>query len=196
MAYLAIVGSHSVNGVAALHTRLLREKELRDFDEMYPGRFNNKTNGITPRRWLLKANPGLAELITRHIGDDWIKDLSELQRLEPLAEDDMPPGVARDQTSQQGATGRWHLRTDRRRSIRILSSTSRSSASTNTSASSSTSSTSFISGYGSRKIRTSTCIRAPSSSAARPPRPTSGQADHPADLPRRRDDQQRSRHQR
>jgi starch phosphorylase len=87
MAHLAIVGSHSVNGVAALHTRLLREKELKNFDEMYPGRFNNKTNGITPRRWLLAANPGLSELITRHIGSGWVKDLYELKRIEPLTED-------------------------------------------------------------------------------------------------------------
>jgi len=87
MAHLAIVGSHSVNGVAKLHTRLIRERELRDFDDMYPGRFNNKTNGITPRRWLLAANPDLAKLISRHIGDGWITDLSKLSTLEPLADD-------------------------------------------------------------------------------------------------------------
>ena len=84
MAHLAIVGSHSVNGVAQLHSRLLREKELRDFDALYPGKFNNKTNGVTPRRWLLAANPELAELITGHIGDAWITDLSQLRKLEPL----------------------------------------------------------------------------------------------------------------
>ena len=87
MAHLAIVGSKSVNGVAELHTQLLREKELRDFHEMYPDRFNNKTNGVTPRRWLLAANPELAELITRHIGDKWITDLRQLRKLEPLAQD-------------------------------------------------------------------------------------------------------------
>jgi len=87
MANLAIVGSHSVNGVAELHSRLLREKELRDFDEMYPGRFNNKTNGITPRRWLLSANPRLADLISRRIGNDWVKDLHELRKIEAFAED-------------------------------------------------------------------------------------------------------------
>jgi starch phosphorylase len=87
MAHLAIVGSHSVNGVAKLHTRLLRERELKDFDDMYPGRFNNKTNGITPRRWLLSANPDLAKLISEHIGEGWITDLSKLNKLEPLADD-------------------------------------------------------------------------------------------------------------
>jgi starch phosphorylase len=86
MAHLAIVGSHSVNGVAELHSRLLRERELKDFNEMYPGRFKNKTNGITPRRWLLLANPGLADLISQYIGSDWAKDLSLLRKIEALAE--------------------------------------------------------------------------------------------------------------
>ncbi len=87
MAHLAIVGSHSVNGVAELHTRLLRERELKNFDEMYPGRFTNKTNGVTPRRWLLAANPGLAALITRQIGSGWVRGLSELKKLESCTED-------------------------------------------------------------------------------------------------------------
>ena len=87
MAHLAIVGSCSVNGVAALHTRLLKEKVLRDFAEFWPAKFNNKTNGITPRRWLLKANPPLARLITEAIGDGWITDLQQLRKLEPLADD-------------------------------------------------------------------------------------------------------------
>ncbi|RPJ78863.1 MAG: glycogen/starch/alpha-glucan family phosphorylase, partial [Deltaproteobacteria bacterium] len=87
MAHLAIVGSHAVNGVAALHTRLLKEKELRDFDQMYPGKITNKTNGVTPRRWLLSINPGLSELISKHIGQDWVKDLDLLRQLEPLATD-------------------------------------------------------------------------------------------------------------
>ena len=87
MAHLAIVGSHSVNGVAEMHSRLLREKELKDFYEMYPERFNNKTNGITPRRWLLAANPDLARLITDTIGNDWIRNLEALKKLEPFAED-------------------------------------------------------------------------------------------------------------
>jgi len=87
MAHLCIVGSHSVNGVAKLHSRLIRESALRDFDEMFPNRFNNKTNGITPRRWLLTANPGLAELICNHIGEAWIRDMEQLRNLEPYAED-------------------------------------------------------------------------------------------------------------
>jgi len=87
MAHLAVVGSHSTNGVAAIHSRLLQETTLRDFAEMYPERFNNKTNGITPRRWLLVANPPLADLITEAIGDGWITDLTQLERLAPLAED-------------------------------------------------------------------------------------------------------------
>ena len=87
MAHLSVVASHSVNGVAELHTRLLKSGVLRDFHDMWPERFNNKTNGITPRRWLYQANPRLAALVTRHLGDGWIKDLEQLRRLEPLAED-------------------------------------------------------------------------------------------------------------
>ncbi len=87
MANLAIVGSHSVNGVAELHTRILKEMVFRDFDEIFPGKLNNKTNGITPRRWLLKSNPRLASLITEAIGEGWIRDLDELRKLEPFAAD-------------------------------------------------------------------------------------------------------------
>ncbi len=87
MAHLAIVGSHSVNGVAKLHTKLLKEREFAEFDRMFPDRFNNKTNGITPRRWLLTANPALSALITEHIGGAWTKDLAELEKIEPLADD-------------------------------------------------------------------------------------------------------------
>jgi starch phosphorylase len=87
MANLAVVGSHSVNGVAAIHSRLLREATLRDLAALYPERFGNKTNGVTPRRWLLLANPGLAAVIREAIGDRWITDLGELARLRPLAED-------------------------------------------------------------------------------------------------------------
>lgn len=87
MANLAIVGSHHVNGVAALHTQLLREKELRDFEELFPGRFSNKTNGVTPRRWLAAANRDLANLISSRIGAGWIKDLSEIRGIEPFADD-------------------------------------------------------------------------------------------------------------
>src|SRR5215510_3204846 len=87
MANLAIVGSHSTNGVAAIHSRLLRTVTVKDLAEMYPERFNNKTNGVTPRRWLLMANPSLARTITDAIGEDWRTDLSQLSKLKPLAGD-------------------------------------------------------------------------------------------------------------
>ncbi len=87
MAWLAIVGSHSVNGVAALHTEILKNQELKDFYEIYPEKFNNKTNGITQRRWLGHANPELAKLIAENIGDGFYTDLSELEKLVPLADD-------------------------------------------------------------------------------------------------------------
>ena len=87
MAYLAIVGSHSVNGVARLHTEILKNQELKNFYEFYPKKFNNKTNGITQRRWLLHANRPLAELISSTIGDKWITDLDELNKLLPYADD-------------------------------------------------------------------------------------------------------------
>ena len=87
MANLAIVGSHSTNGVAAIHSDLLRTVTVRDLAELFPERFNNKTNGVTPRRWLLLANPALARTITEAIGDSWIADLGELARLRQLADD-------------------------------------------------------------------------------------------------------------
>src|SRR2546427_335539 len=87
MANLAIVGSHSTNGVAAIHSALLRSTTVKDLAEMFPERFSNKTNGVTPRRWLLLANPALARAITEAIGDGWITDLGQLARLEPLADD-------------------------------------------------------------------------------------------------------------
>ena len=87
MAYLAIVGSHSVNGVAALHTEILKKQELKNFYEIYPEKFNNKTNGITQRRWLGHANKKLADLITKTIGNGWITELTELEKLLPYAED-------------------------------------------------------------------------------------------------------------
>ncbi len=86
MANLAIVGSHSTNGVAAIHSELLRTRLVRDFAEMYPERFNNKTNGVTPRRWLLMANPWLSATIREAIGDGWIRDLEQLSLLAPMAE--------------------------------------------------------------------------------------------------------------
>lgn len=86
MANLAIVGSHSINGVAALHTEIIKNELFLDFYEMYPERFNNKTNGITQRRWLKKCNPKLSNLISREIGEAWTTDLYQLQQLKPLAE--------------------------------------------------------------------------------------------------------------
>jgi glycogen phosphorylase len=87
MANLAIVGSHSTNGVAAIHSGLLRAVTVKDLAEMFPERFSNKTNGVTPRRWLLLANPALAHAITEAIGDGWVTDLDQLRRLAPLAGD-------------------------------------------------------------------------------------------------------------
>jgi len=86
MAFLAIIGSHSVNGVAALHSEILKKALFKEFYEVFPERFNNKTNGITQRRWLLKCNPHLAKWITQYIGDQWTTNLYELRKLIPLAE--------------------------------------------------------------------------------------------------------------
>lgn len=87
MAHLSIVGSHSINGVSALHSRLVETTLARDFHDLWPERFSNKTNGVTPRRWLMQANPLLARLITKTIGEEWIRDLDKLRALEPYAND-------------------------------------------------------------------------------------------------------------
>jgi starch phosphorylase len=87
MANLAVVGSHSTNGVAAIHSGLLRTSVLKDFAEMFPERFNNKTNGVTPRRWLLMANPFLSGLLTETVGEGWVTEMEQLRKLLPLAED-------------------------------------------------------------------------------------------------------------
>jgi len=87
MANLAIVGTHSTNGVAAIHSELVRTQLVPDFARMFPDRFNNKTNGVTPRRWLLLANPELSRLITEAIGDGWVTDLAQLRKIAPLADD-------------------------------------------------------------------------------------------------------------
>jgi len=87
MAHLAFIGSHRVNGVSAIHTDLMKKTIFADLDQAFPGRIINITNGVTPRRWLHQANPGLSALITEHIGDRWIADLTELRRLTPLASD-------------------------------------------------------------------------------------------------------------
>jgi starch phosphorylase len=87
MGHMSVVGSHSVNGVAALHTKLVKSDLFPEFEELYPGRINNKTNGITPRRWLVACNPRLADLITRTIGSGWERNLDLLRKLEPHAND-------------------------------------------------------------------------------------------------------------
>ena len=87
MANLAIVGSHSTNGVAAIHSQLLRTVTVKELAELYPQRFSNKTNGVTPRRWLLMSNPALSQAISDAIGEDWVTDLSQLTKLKPLATD-------------------------------------------------------------------------------------------------------------
>jgi starch phosphorylase len=100
MANLAIVGSHSTNGVAEIHSQLLRTTTVKDLAELFPERFNNKTNGVTPRRWLRLANPALAMVITDAIGDGWITNLSELNKLKPLADNKVFRDVFRQATRQ------------------------------------------------------------------------------------------------
>ncbi|GIY82417.1 glycogen phosphorylase [Caerostris extrusa] len=87
MAHLSIVGSHAVNGVAAIHSEIIKREIFKDFFEMTPQKFQNKTNGITPRRWLLLCNPGLADIISERIGNTWIKHLEELQQLRNFIND-------------------------------------------------------------------------------------------------------------
>jgi glycogen phosphorylase len=108
MANLAIVGSHSTNGVAAIHSELLRKTTVRDLAEAFPERFNNKTNGITPRRWLRLANPWLAETISGAIGDGWTTDLDELKKLRPLATDpSFQAGLHKAQRECKGRFADW-----------------------------------------------------------------------------------------
>jgi glycogen phosphorylase len=87
MASLGIVGSHKINGVAALHSDLLKKTLFKDFYEMYPGRFTNKTNGITPRRWLRQCNRELADLVTSKIGEEWATNLEEINKIEEYIDD-------------------------------------------------------------------------------------------------------------
>ncbi len=103
MANLAVVGSHSTNGVAEIHSNLLRETTLKDLATIFPERFNNKTNGVTPRRWLQLCNPELSKLITDAIGDEWIKDLNELQQLKAFTID---RGFLKDFLKAKGAAKR------------------------------------------------------------------------------------------
>src|SRR4029079_3621268 len=87
MAHLSTVGSHMVNGVAELHSELLKQTVLKDFAELWPEKFFNVTNGVTPRRFVALSNPGLTQLITSKVGDGWLKDLNKLRGLEPFADD-------------------------------------------------------------------------------------------------------------
>src|SRR5262249_16209861 len=105
MAHLAVVGTHSTNGVAEIHSDLLRTKVLKDFAEMYPERFGNRTNGVTPRRWLALCNPELARLITEGVGDGWVTDLARLRQLVPLAAD--ADFRERFRTAKRTAKGRF-----------------------------------------------------------------------------------------
>jgi glycogen phosphorylase len=113
MAHLACVGSHAINGVAALHSELLKSDVLKDFYELWPQKFSNKTNGVTPRRWMVLSNPKLSQLISEHIGAGWVKDLGQLKALEPLA--DNPEFRARwreiKQFNKQNLAARALLRT-------------------------------------------------------------------------------------
>jgi starch phosphorylase len=114
MAYLSVVGSHTVNGVAALHSSLIREKVLKDFAQMRPKDFTNVTNGVTPRRWLLQCNPRLAEAITQRIGTGWITDLAQLEQLLELADD---PGFLKElgdiKQANKDDLARWIWKTQR-----------------------------------------------------------------------------------
>jgi starch phosphorylase len=110
MAHLATVGAHSVNGVAALHTELLKRDALRDFAEMFPERFNNKTNGVTPRRWLKLCNPRLSALIDSRIGEGWVTDLDQLSKLEPFVEDEAFAGAFREVKRQNKEALAQHVR--------------------------------------------------------------------------------------
>ena len=170
MAHLATVGSHAVNGVAALHSELLKASVLKDFYELWPERFSNKTNGVTPRRFLALANPGLRELLDRTIGDGWLTDLDRLRGLEPFVDDaDVPRSSGA--TSSAATRRAWPSTCARQRassSTRTGCSTSRSSASTSTSASTSACCTSSRCITGSSRTRGCRFRSAPSSSAAKP----------------------------
>ena len=135
MANLAIVGSHSTNGVAAIHSRLLRTTTVRDLAEIFPERFNNKTNGVTPRRWLLLSNPALSRSITQAIGDGWITDLSQLKRLKALADDSgFRQACRKAKRDAKLQFADWLKRSSGRPWTRTPYSIARSNVSTNTSA--------------------------------------------------------------
>lgn len=117
MAHLAIVGSAHVNGVSALHSRILRERLFRDFAEMWPERFLNETNGVTPRRWLRKCNPALSEFVTSRIGEGWVTDLKQLARLAPDADD--PAMRARFRAAKRANKQRLAAFVQKTRGVRV-----------------------------------------------------------------------------
>ena len=111
MANLCLVGTSSVNGVAKLHTKILREDLFKDFYELWPEKFHNVTNGITPRRWLLKANPALSQLITENIGDGWITHLEQLKNLEKFtADENFLAAMAKIKRSNKGQLSNWAMK--------------------------------------------------------------------------------------
>ena len=158
MANLAIVGSHSTNGVAAIHSELLRTTTVKDLAEMFPERFNNKTNGVTPRRWLLLPTRRCRSAITEAIGEGWITDLSRTAQAEAACRRqrfrDSFPKAKREAKSQFAD---WLKATSGRLSTRTRSSTARSSGSTNTSDNCSTRCGSSSCTTGCARIRTSRC---------------------------------------
>ena len=173
MANLAIVGSHSTNGVAAIHSQLLRTVTVKDLAEMFPERFSNKTNGVTPRRWLLLANPALAREITEAIGDSWITDLDQLKGLKPLAGD----GNFRDQFHKakreaKSQFAQWLKTRSARPSTQARYSIAKSSASTSTSDSFSMPCALLCSTIGCGRTRSSNCRRGHLFSEARRRPPT------------------------
>ncbi len=138
MAHLCIVGSHSVNGVSELHSDLLVNSLVPEFAQIWPEKFNNKTNGVAPRRWLMKANEGLTDLISHTLDENkWITDLRRLRDLEPFAEDpEFRCGLQGSQAAKQAEAGERHPGRNRRlRRSRFACSMPRSSAFTNTSVS-------------------------------------------------------------
>jgi starch phosphorylase len=110
MAHLASLGSHAINGVAALHTEPLKTSMLHDFYVLTPEKFSNKANGVTPRRWMVLSNPRLAELLTARVGSAWIGDIERLRRLEPIVEDgEFLPGMESNQARGQSRTEQARL---------------------------------------------------------------------------------------
>ena len=112
---MAIVAGYSVNGVAALHTEILKKQELKDFYEMFPQKFNNKTNGITQRRFMVHANPLLTDWLTNKVGlgDDWITDLSQLKELKPFVDDNKYQKEFMNIKYKNGPPGKIHCRAQR-----------------------------------------------------------------------------------